>query len=186
MHSYELAPATFQTGEDDHGQHLPAGMHPSDGSLTCWFSSVPRRLGYGTPDGGIAEGGSGTRKPVWEALRHAEFRWYFTGNLISNFGTWMQNTAQILLAYHLAHSVFDIGLLVCAQFLCPLLLGSWAGMLTERIGTRTTLISCQLLSAAVAGTLGIAESGGWLTERELIAGAFVTGLFFTFIARPSR
>ncbi len=94
----------------------------------------------------------------------------------------MQNTAQILLAYHLTHSVFDIGLLACAQFLCPLLLGSWAGTLTARIGTKRTLIGCQLLSAAVAGALAGAEWARFLTLRELIAAALVTGLFFTFTA----
>jgi MFS family permease len=151
--------------------------------LSWWLTPVPTWFGYGAAAGGrTLPKTSGTRKLVWEALRHAEFRWYFTGNLISNLGTWMQNTAQVLLAYRLTHSVFEIGLLACAQFLCPLLLGSWAGVLTERIGTRSTLIGCQILSAMVAAALAVAESGDWLTERELIAGALVTGLFFTFTA----
>ncbi len=182
MYLSELVPA-IDTGKDDHRPNGAVPARQAGSGLARWFSSISARLGYRTvSNNSAADRSSGTRKLVWESLKHQEFRWYFTGNLVSNLGTWMQNTAQILLAYHMTHSVFDIGLLACAQFLCPLLLGSWAGMLTERIGTRSTLIGCQILSAAVAGTLAIAEFGGWLTERELIGGAFVTGLFFTFTA----
>jgi MFS family permease len=120
------------------------------------------------------------RKLVWGVLRHRKFRWYFGGSVISNFGTWLQNTAQILLAYRLTHSVFAIGLLASAQFLCPLLVGSWAGVLTDRLGSKRTLVASQLGSALVAALLAVAEWRGWLTGTRLIAGALATGLFLTF------
>ena len=44
-----------------------------------------------------------------------------------DLGTWLQNTAQVLLAYRLAHSVLAVGLVTCAQFSSPLVLGPWAG-----------------------------------------------------------
>ena len=53
----------------------------------------------------------------WEALAYRDFRLYFTGSVISNLGTWLQNTAQALLAYQMTHSVLGIGAVVCAQFL---------------------------------------------------------------------
>ena len=40
---------------------------------------------------------------------------------MSNLGTWLQNTAQALLAYHLTHSALAVGLVVCFQF-TPVLL----------------------------------------------------------------
>jgi hypothetical protein len=34
----------------------------------------------------------------WHVLKQHRFLAYFVGNLISNLGTWLQNTAQLLLA----------------------------------------------------------------------------------------
>jgi MFS family permease len=125
------------------------------------------------------------RKLVWGVLHYQGFRWYFAGSLVSNLGTWLQNTAQILLAYRLTHSVFAIGMLASAQFLCPLVLGPSAGVLADRIGSRRTLIASQVLSAVVAASLAAAQFSGHLTESWLLAGALATGLFFTF-ALPAQ
>ena len=38
---------------------------------------------------------------AWQVLGYQPFRRYFVGSVISNFGTWLQNTAQVLLAYQL-------------------------------------------------------------------------------------
>ena len=43
-------------------------------------------------------GAAGPKSSNWQALRHSKFRWYFTGSVTSNFGTWLQNTAQVVLA----------------------------------------------------------------------------------------
>ncbi len=59
---------------------------------------------------------------------NSDFRWYFLGSVTSDFGTWLQNSAQVLLAYQLAHSVFTVGLVTFAQFTSPLVLGPWAGV----------------------------------------------------------
>jgi len=62
-----------------------------------------------------------TKKLPWEVLRrNRKYRWYFVGSVISDFGTWLQNTAQVLLAYQLSHSVLTVGLVTCAQFSSPL------------------------------------------------------------------
>ena len=82
---------------------------------------------------------SGASRSAWRALRHQDFAFYFTGSVISNLGTWLQNTAQVLLAYHLAHSVFAVGLVTFAQFSSPLVLGPWAGVMADRFGGRRTL-----------------------------------------------
>jgi MFS family permease len=150
-------------------------------------AEVADRLGFA---------GSGGRKPsIWDVLRHRKlvwsvlhyrkFRWYFGGSLVSNFGTWLQSTAQILLAYRLTHSVFAIGVLASAQFMCPLVLGPWAGMITNRLGSKRTLVASQLGSALVAAFLAVAQWRGWLTDTRLIAGALGMGFFLTF-ALPAQ
>jgi MFS family permease len=116
----------------------------------------------------------------WQALAHPRFRWYFIGSVTSNFGTWLQNTAQVVLAYQLTHSVFAVGLVTCAQFTSPLLLGPWAAVLTHRIGNWRALIVTQVASTAIAATLAALKFIGALTINWLFAGALAIGLAFTF------
>jgi predicted MFS family arabinose efflux permease len=119
-------------------------------------------------------------RTAWRALDHPDFRWYFAGSLVSNLGTWLQNTAQVLLAYRLTHSVMAVGVVTGAQFSGSLLLGPWAAVVASRIGGRRLLIGTQLLSAGIAGLLALLQASGQLGESYLIAGALGLGLAFTF------
>jgi MFS family permease len=110
---------------------------------------------------------------------------YFAGSVASDFGSWIQNTAQVLLAYKLTHSTLAVGLVTCAQFSSPLVLGPWAGVVTSRYGSRRTLLGTQVLSALTSAALGILQFTGSLKEPSLIAGALAIGLCFTF-ALPAR
>jgi predicted MFS family arabinose efflux permease len=105
--------------------------------------------------------------------------------VVSDLGTWMQNTAQVLLAYHLAHSVSTVGLVTFAQFSSPLMLGPWAGVMVDRFGGRVTLLCTQIASAQISVTLAVLALRGSLTEAWLIACAILGGLSFTF-ALPAR
>lgn len=126
------------------------------------------------------------RRTPWHVLRgNSDFRWYFVGSVTSDFGTWLQNSAQVVLAYQLAHSVLDVGLVTFAQFTSPLLLGPWAGVAADRFGGRRTLLGTQVVSAATAATLASLDFAGLLHVWVLVIGAIVTGLAFTF-ALPAR
>jgi MFS family permease len=126
------------------------------------------------------------RSTPWHMLRgNTDFRWYFLGSVTSDFGTWLQNSAQVLLAYQLAHSVFTVGLVTFAQFSSPLFLGPWAGVLTDKLGGRRTLLITQVVSAVVAATLAGLDLSGLLNAWGLGTGAVVGGLAFTF-ALPAR
>ena len=129
---------------------------------------------------------SGERRTFsWRALRNRSFRHYFVGSVTSDFGTWLQNTAQVLLAYRLSHSVVVVGLVTCAQFSSPLVLGPWAGVLTDKFGGRRILLGTQLSAAAVAGLMAMLAFAGSIDARWLGCGAIVSGLAFTF-ALPAR
>src|ERR1700749_4437642 len=121
----------------------------------------------------------------WVVLRNDRFRLYFYGSVVSDLGTWLQNTAQVLLAYRLAHSVFAVGLVTCAQFSSPLLLGPWAGVIADRFGGRRTLLGTQAVAALVAFVMAALVFSDALNEWLLVAGALVSGLTFTF-ALPAR
>src|SRR6478752_407273 len=72
----------------------------------------------------------------WHVLCYPAFRLYFAGSLVSNLGTWVQNTAQVLLMYELTRSVLAVGLVISAQFSGSLFLGPWAAVVASRIGGR--------------------------------------------------
>lgn len=127
-----------------------------------------------------------SRNSPWQVLRrNKNFRWYFRGSVTSDFGTWLANTAQVLLAYRLTHSVFAVGLVTFAQFSSPLVLGPWAGVMADRVGGRRTLLGTQIVSGAVALALGVLCLVGLLTEWVLVFCAILSGLAFTF-ALPAR
>lgn len=146
----------------------------------------------GTPSGrewlaarlGLAPNKVPARSP-WRVLSYPAMRQYLIGSAASDFGTWIQNTAQVLLAFRLTHSALAVGLVTCAQFSSPLVLGPWAGVMANRFGSRRTLLGTQVLSALFAGALGVLQFTGKLTEPVLIDGALAIGLCFTF-ALPAR
>jgi MFS family permease len=125
------------------------------------------------------------RSSSWQVVREANFRRYFIGSVTSDFGTWLQNTAQVLLAYRLSHSVYIVGLVTCAQFSSPLLLGPWAGVMTDKFGGRRTLLATQVVAAAFAGLMAVLIFSGPIEVWWLILGAVSSGLAFTF-ALPAR
>ena len=126
------------------------------------------------------------RHTPWHMLRgNRGFRLYFIGSVTSDFGSWLQSAAQVVLAYQLAHSVLTVGLVTFAQFSSPLMLGPWAGIMADRFGGRRTLVGTQVISAVVAATLAGLDFGGLLNAWVLVWGAIITGLAFTF-ALPAR
>jgi MFS family permease len=128
----------------------------------------------------VRPGAAGPKRQAWRVLHQRAFLGYFVGSLVSNLGTWLQNTAQVLLVYKLTHSVFDIGLVSCAQFSGSLVLGPTAAWVADRLGGRRLLIGTQLVSAAVAGGLAALQAAGRLNEPLLVLGALGLGVAFTF------
>lgn len=128
---------------------------------------------------------SSERRSAWPVLGHRKFRLFFAGTVVSDFGSWLQTTAQALLAYHLYHSAFTVGLISCAQFVSPLLLGPFAGVVADWAGARRTLLLTQIVGAAVAFALFVFDWCGMLGEWTLAGGALAIGSTFTF-ALPAR
>jgi MFS family permease len=155
-------------------------VHGETTQTAAHFDSkrIHRKLGIKTVSRGL--------HTPWHTLRgNGGFRWYFFGSVTSDFGTWLQNTAQVMLAYQLAHSVFTVGCVTFAQFSSPLVLGPWAGVAADKFGSRRTLLFTQVVSAGVAATLAATDFAGLLNTWVLVVGATITGLAFTF-ALPAR
>src|SRR5437879_3508413 len=72
------------------------------------------------------------RPATFRALTHRNYRLYFTGQLISLTGSWVQTAALTWLAYRLTQQSFWPGLIGAAQVVPTLLLGVWGGSLADR------------------------------------------------------
>jgi predicted MFS family arabinose efflux permease len=114
----------------------------------------------------------------WSLLRDHDFCIYFIGSLISNLGTWLQTTAQILLTYQVTHSVLIIGLITSAQFLGMVVVSPWAPVLVDRIGPKTMLIGTQFGSALIAAGMAWRYSNDALGIHTLFLGALSLSLAY--------
>jgi len=123
------------------------------------------------------------RPPVHHGLRafrHRDFRLYFTGQLISLIGSWMQSVAQGWLMHRLTNSAFMLGLLSFAQFAPVLPLALWAGVVVDHTPKRTLLLWTQSLMLVQAAALAAVVSAGIVKPWMVIALAVAYGMINTF------
>jgi MFS family permease len=119
------------------------------------------------------------RRSSWQLLGQHDFRLYFLGNLTSNLGTWLQSTAQVLIAYQVTHSVFTVGLIASAQFAGMVVVSPWAPVLADRVSPTAILIGTQFASAAIAASMAWRYLDGMLGVHSLIIGALGLGFAYS-------
>jgi hypothetical protein len=64
---------------------------------------------------------------TFRALRHRNYRLYFTGQAVSLLGSWMQTTALMWLADDLTHQARWPAWIAAAQMIPAFFLGPWGG-----------------------------------------------------------
>jgi len=111
----------------------------------------------------------------FRALQHRNYRLYWTGQLVSLIGTWMQSVAQGWLMHRLTSSAFMLGLLGFCQFLPVLLFSLWAGVIVDSIDKRKLLLITQSALLVQAALLATAVSTGIVQPWMVLALAFVFG-----------
>jgi len=77
------------------------------------------------------------------ALNHRDFRVFWTGQLVSLIGTWMQSVGQSWLVLELTDSPFKLGLIGTVQFAPMLFLSFVAGVITDRVFKRRLILATQ-------------------------------------------
>jgi MFS family permease len=88
------------------------------------------------------------------ALRYRNYRLFFSGQLVSVTGMWMQSLAQSwLLVDTLNATPFQLGLLPVFQFGPVMLLGIPAGIVADRVPKRNLMLVTQVIFAILAGVL---------------------------------
>ena len=82
---------------------------------------------------------------TFRALRHRNFRLFFTGQGLSLMGTWLQQVAMGWLTYRLTHSAWLLGVVAFCANVGILLFSNVAGVLADRIDRRRGLLTTQSL-----------------------------------------
>jgi MFS family permease len=114
-------------------------------------------------------------RTTFRSLRHRNYRLYWTGQLVSLIGTWMQSVAQGWLMHRLTSSALMLGLLGFCQFLPVLLLSLWAGVIVDSMDKRKLLLITQSAFLVQAVLLAAAVSTGRVTPTTVLVLAFFFG-----------
>src|SRR5215213_7937058 len=91
---------------------------------------------------------------TFRALRHRDFRLFWTGQAVSTSGTWMQQTGQAWLVLQLTNSPFALGGLMMFQSLPVMILGLFGGVIADRFPKRKLLLFTQSVMLSLALLLG--------------------------------
>ncbi len=123
---------------------------------------------------------------TFQSMHVRNFRLFFTGQLISQGGTWMQTIALNWLVLHLSHNNgFLVGLAIALQFLPTLLFGVWGGAIADRFDKRKVLLVTQVAMMVVAAALTILDFSGVVQLWMLYVLVFLYGLALA-VDNPTR
>ena len=84
------------------------------------------------------------------ALRHRNFQLFFSGQLISLIGTWMQSVAQSWLVYRLTGSALLLGSVGFASQIPVFLFAPLGGITADRVNRRQIVIATQVAAMLLA------------------------------------
>ena len=113
------------------------------------------------------------------AFRYRDFRLFWTGALISNIGTWMQNlTVPYALLYVMHTSAVWVGIATISQFLPGVILGPLAGWMADRFNRRVLLLVSQVVQLVLALALWAAWVAGLRDPFGFVALVALNGVVF--------
>jgi MFS family permease len=114
---------------------------------------------------------------MFASLRVRNYRLFFSGQVISNIGTWMQRIAQDWLVFTLSgNNPIALGFAVALQFTPTLFLSLWAGVLADRVDKRRLLICIQAAGCVQAVVLGVLDLSGIAVLWQVYVLCFTLGI----------
>jgi len=119
-------------------------------------------------------------RQTFAALRHRNFRLFFSGQLVSLIGTWMQNTAQGLLVYDLTHSELLLGVVTAVNTLPMLLFSIWGGSIADQHAKRNIVLRTQTSMMILAFVFAALVWSNQITTAEILLIAGLRGLAMAF------
>lgn len=123
---------------------------------------------------------SGLVKQTLRALRHKNYRLFFTGQSLSLIGTWMQSVALGWLVYRLTDSAFLLGLVGFSSQIPTFILASFAGVLADRYNKHKIIIATQTLAMIQAFILAFLTLSSSIQIWHIIVLSLFSGLINAF------
>jgi MFS family permease len=120
------------------------------------------------------------RGATFRSLHNRNYRLYFSGQVISMAGTFMQVVAQAWLVVKLTNSGVALGLVSTLQFLPTVLLSPMAGVVIDRHERRRVYVITQALCGFSALLLGLLTMSGHIELWMVYALAAVFGVITAF------
>jgi MFS family permease len=117
--------------------------------------------------------------------RHRNYRIFFTGQLVSLAGTWMQNVALAWLVIELSGSALAIGALAFWRFVPFTLFGLVAGVVADRFESRRLVMTTQAAAMAISIALAVVTLTDTATLPIVYVLAALGGVALAFDA-PGR
>jgi MFS family permease len=125
------------------------------------------------------------RRTFASLRRHRNYRLFFSGQVISVSGTWMQNVALAWLVVELTSSPLAVGALAFCRFVPFTIFGLVAGVVADRLDNRRLVIGTQSASMAISATLATLALTDSATVPLVYALALAGGTALVFDA-PGR
>src|ERR1700691_5786450 len=114
------------------------------------------------------------------SLKYRNFQLFFSGQLISLIGTWMDSIAEAWLVYRLTGSSLLLGTVAFAGQIPVFLLAPVGGMVADRWNRRKIVIATQIASMILAFILAFLTLTKRVTVAEVIALASLMGIVNAF------
>jgi MFS family permease len=119
------------------------------------------------------------------AFQHRNYRLYFSGQIVSLVGTWMQRVALSWLVYRLTESAFLLGLVGFVTQFPSLAFLPLTGAIADSRDRRKLLIGSQVLAMLQAAALAALVMTGSTVIWAVMALGFIGGIAFA-IEAPAR
>jgi MFS family permease len=113
---------------------------------------------------------------IARALRNRDFRLFWSGNFLSNIGTWMQNVAQGWLVLQITNSAFWLGVVGFASTIPILLFALIGGVIADHVDRRKLLICTQSAMMIFAFAMAVLAYLKIITVSEIVLLAAGTGM----------
>jgi MFS family permease len=134
-----------------------------------------------SPQNALANVPTKTRLPATlRALHHRNFQLFFSGQLISLIGTWMQSVAQSWLVYRLTGSSLLLGSVGFASQFPVFLVAPLGGIVADRWNRQKVVIGTQAASMALAFVLSLLTLTGVVEVWHIFVLAALLGVVNAF------
>lgn len=142
--------------------HAQVSVQPPDPTPT------PRPVGTGVAARGLRRG--------FESLGVRNYRMYWSGQVVSLVGTWMQQVSLPWLVLALGGTPIQLGLVAMFQFGPAMLLAPFGGVVADRVDKRRALMATQVAAACQALVLFVLTATGVVQIPMVMAMALWLGM----------